>query len=422
VTPEALQSLIERLGIYRQTLRFHLDQLALQGEPYAMPALRHGIAECHHEIQRLKAILRSYEVDVQDLPDDSAGAPTTSGVNAAPASALRPSRVDLAIVTAMNEELEPVLNVMGGRQGCSTFLIDNFIHYAAQMQIGSRSLSVVACSLWKYGGDPTTAAVLRLKPLAPRLLAMTGICAGWEDKDIHFGDVIVAERAFHAGEGKETATGFQPDPHTYSPPPWLVSWLRDFSHDQEWHKNIQTPRPRSLRYQAMWVLCRLPERSGFPNDDADWQELKAEQIDFQGVKDLLRRNRLITQHGALTRRAQALLAELRQRNYGIQAPLPDPPQPQVHYGTFASTRAVVAVEDPFFAHAKRMRSVRAIELEVASLFAAAVEIGVPAFAVKGVSDHGTPDKDDAFHAYAAEASARWAEAFIRRYAQQLPLI
>jgi nucleoside phosphorylase len=78
------------------------------------------------------------------------------------------------------------------------------------------------------------------------------------------------------------------------------------------------------------------------------------------------------------------------------------------------------MEDPFFEHAKRIRSVRAIELEVASLFAAAAEIGVPAFAVKGVSDHATSDKDDAFAAYAAEASARWIYAFIRHYADQLP--
>jgi nucleoside phosphorylase len=76
------------------------------------------------------------------------------------------------------------------------------------------------------------------------------------------------------------------------------------------------------------------------------------------------------------------------------------------------------VKNPFLEHAQRIRSVRAIELEVASLFSAAAEIRVPAFAVKGVSDHATPDKDDAFHAYAAEAAARWVDAFIRHYAHQ----
>lgn len=267
--PEDLQPLLKRLGTYRQTLRFHLDQLALQGESYATPALRHGIEECRREIERLKAILRSHGADVQDLPDDTASAPVT-GTASPSASSARPNRVDLAIVTAMREELEPVLSLFGGPSSWSTFLIDNFIHYTTQTQIGDRQLSVVACSLWKYGGNPTTAAVLRLKPLNPSLLAMTGICAGWEDQGIHFGDVIVAERAFHADEGKQTAAGFLADAYTYSPPPWLMNWLRDFSHDREWHKSIQTPRPRSLRYQAMWTLCRINERSGFPVTEADW--------------------------------------------------------------------------------------------------------------------------------------------------------
>jgi nucleoside phosphorylase len=331
----------------------------------------------------------------------------------------RPEQADVVIVTAMREELEPVLKLRGGQDAWSTFLIDEFIHYSSRFEIGSRSLSVVACSFWKYGGDPTTAAVVRLKSLAPRLIVMTGICAGWESKGIHFGDVIVAERAFHVGEGKQTTGGFQPDPYTYQPPPWLVQWLRDFAHDEDWSKAIQTPRPRSLRYQIMWVLCRMHERPSFPGTEADWRELENEQIDYPRVVELLRSSRLVTQRGALTKRAQTLLIELRQRNYGKLIPTPDPLQPSVHYGTFASTSTIIAVENPFLEYAERFRSVRAIELEVASLFSAAAEIRVPAFAVKGVSDHATPEKDDAFHIYAAEAAARWADAFIQRYADQL---
>lgn len=330
------------------------------------------------------------------------------------------AQVDLAIVTAMREELEPVLNLLGGASAWSTMQIDNFIHYIGRFEVGSSSLSVVACSLWKYGGNPTTAAVLRLKHLAPRLMAMTGICAGWESKDIHFGDVIVAERAFHLGEGKETPSGFQPDPYTYHPPPWLIHWLQDFSHNTDWKKAIRTPRPSSLRYQAAQLLCWIAERPSFPNTPNDWDEIRAAQIDYHRVLGLLHDEQFVTQQGTLTPRAQTLLTELRHRNYGKLAPIPAPDQPQVHYGTFASSDAIIAVANPFLEPSKRLRSVRAIELEVASFFAAAGEIGVPAFAVKGVSDHATPDKDDAFHAYAAEAAARWADAFIRQYAHQLP--
>jgi hypothetical protein len=40
--------------------------------------------------------------------------------------------------------------------------------------------------------------------------------------------------------------------------------------------------------------------------------------------------------------------------------------------------------------------------------------------VKGVSDFGTPEKDDAFHEYAAEAAARWMYAFVMGNAEMLP--
>jgi hypothetical protein len=58
-------------------------------------------------------------------------------------------------------------------------------------------------------------------------------------------------------------------------------------------------------------------------------------------------------------------------------------------------------------------------VKLAALFQAAMEIGVPAFAVKGVSDHGTAAKDDSYHAYASEASARWMHRFVREYIREI---
>jgi nucleoside phosphorylase len=329
-------------------------------------------------------------------------------------------KVDLAIVTAMPEELEPVFQLIGGREQWKPILLDQFVHHHAHFTFSSVSLSVVACSLWKYGGNPTTAEVLRLKTLQPRLIAMTGICAGWESKGIHFGDVIIADRAFHAGEGKLTMHGFEPDLRTYQPPPWLLQWLSDFASNKQWFSTMKTPRPRSLRYQAEWLLCQMAARGApYPTTEADWKKVKANQIDFPRVRQLLIENGVISADGVLTHAAAPMLDELRRKNHGQLTPTRDPKQPAAHYGAFASTEAVIAVENPFLEHAQRVRKVRAIELEVASLFAAAAEIRVPAFAVKGVSDYGTPGKDDAFHSYAAEASARWMYKFIESYGQHL---
>jgi nucleoside phosphorylase len=332
-------------------------------------------------------------------------------------------RVDLAIVTAMPEELEPVLGLIGGRENWEAFEIDRYVHYRARFGLKSGALNVIACTLWKYGGHPTTAEILRLKALRPRLIAMTGICAGWESKGIHFGDVMVAERAFHANEGKLTAQGFEPDTRTYQPPPWLLQWLGDFSSNIQWASTIRTPRPRSLRYQIEWLLCQIAGRGpSFPESAEDWRKVKANRIDYPRARKFLLDNGLLIETGALTELALSRLDHLRRQSHGKLMPRLDPRQPTAHYGAFASTEAIIAVEHPFLEHSQRIRKVRAVELEVASLFAAAAEIGVPAFAVKGVSDYGTPDKDDAFHKYAAEVSARWMYQFVQTYSHLLVTI
>jgi nucleoside phosphorylase len=324
--------------------------------------------------------------------------------------------VDLTVVTALQEELEPVLNLIGGREHWTSFTLDNFIHYRGQFTCGPRPLNVVAGSLWKFGGNTTTAQIIRLKQLRPRLIVMTGICAGWQDRDIHLGDVIVADRAFHGGEGKLTTAGFRPDIWTYQPPQWLLQWLKDFAHDRQWVNSISTPRPHSLRYHADWLLCQLATRGpGFPSTNDDWQHIQSNNIDYPRARQRLLDTQLISSTGQLTTQAEKRLAELRQQQYGQLIPIPDPAQPAVHYKAFASSEAVVAVPDPFTNLATSVRGIGALEMEVAALLSAALEIGVPAFAVKGVSDYGTPEKDDAFHAYAAEASARWMYAFVCRY-------
>ena len=416
-TAETIRQQQSLLATHRRTLAILLSQRSQHTSAFAPPSVAHGIAEARTQIRQIKATLRGWGVSVDDEPADTE-LPDPAIESATP---LAPERPDLAIVTAMSEELEPVLELIGGREHWETFLIDKYIHYRASFVFGDTTLNVVACSLWNYGGNPTTAALLRLKSLRPRMIAMTGICAGWDAKGVHLGDVVVADRAFRTREGKLTDSGFEADTQTYQPPPWLVQWLRGFAADKQWFSTITTARPHSLRYQAEWVLCRISERNGsaYPQTDADWDEVSASDIDVERSHDLLLQRGLIASDGTLTEAGQAQIIALRQKQRGKLLPTPDPAQPSVHYGAFASSEAVIAQADPFQEYVQRMRKVRAIDLEVASLFAAAAEIEVPAFAVKGVSDYGTADKDDAFHTYAAEAAARWTYAFVRAHAAAL---
>ncbi len=58
------------LQTYRRTLAVYIQQQAAIGRAFSSPAIVNGIAETRREIQRIKALLRSANVDVEDGPDD----------------------------------------------------------------------------------------------------------------------------------------------------------------------------------------------------------------------------------------------------------------------------------------------------------------------------------------------------------------
>jgi hypothetical protein len=67
---DAIEQQRELLAIYRQSLAFHLKQLAKHGEAFAPPGLLHSITEAGANIRALKINLRQLGVDVEDLALD----------------------------------------------------------------------------------------------------------------------------------------------------------------------------------------------------------------------------------------------------------------------------------------------------------------------------------------------------------------
>lgn len=325
---------------------------------------------------------------------------------------------DIAIVTALPEELDPVLRLLGGRDQWREFEIDHYTHYAGHFVYGSHTFDVVACMPDRMGGDSTVGAVHRLKQCQPRLLVMTGICAGRQDKGIVLGDVVVADRAYHIGEGKHDGEVFFRDLRTYLTKGPLLQRLKDFAYERAWHTTITTPRPRSLRYQSEWLLCQIASQgTAFPQTDAERDETRLHCPNYTQARERLQKQGFLNTRGTVTTSAKKHLASLRNQHYGLLAPTPDPDTPKVYYMAFGSSEAVLAVEKPFANLAEYVRTTGAIDMEVASFYAAADQIGVDAFAVKGICDYATQEKDDLFHEYAAEASARWMYAFVCAYAQ-----
>jgi hypothetical protein len=60
----------ELLQAYRITLVHYLQQRAKLGEAYIPPGVSHGIRESRENIKRIKAILRGWNLDIEDHPDD----------------------------------------------------------------------------------------------------------------------------------------------------------------------------------------------------------------------------------------------------------------------------------------------------------------------------------------------------------------
>jgi hypothetical protein len=62
---------LELLETHRRTLAHYLHQEAIIGSPYAPPSVNHGITTARSEIQRLKAALRRWGVEIEDHPNDN---------------------------------------------------------------------------------------------------------------------------------------------------------------------------------------------------------------------------------------------------------------------------------------------------------------------------------------------------------------
>lgn len=136
-------------------------------------------------------------------------------------------RVDIAIITSSRDELEPVLNLLGGRERWEPFELHEFHHYSGQFTDGARSLNVVAGALWNVAGTTAAIEVSRLQALYPQLVVMTATCVGWQEHGIQLGDLLVADRAFSGGQGKLSEAGLQADIQTYQSPAALsLSGLR----------------------------------------------------------------------------------------------------------------------------------------------------------------------------------------------------
>ncbi len=260
-----------------------------------------------------------------------------------------------------------------------------------------------------------------LAEFTPQFVAMTGFCAG-DQRKVNLGDLVVAERAFFYESGsveRNQAGELEPrsDVTTYRPDPTTLIQARLFNGWQEDLKRLTT-RPPSRIQQRDWLLDHLSQMSpmnvkAIPLDELkihvpDWRLLVAEMQ--QGEKPWLSRT--------LTLLHPERVESLR---YGSEEfPFHDGELNNPYIEAMASGSAVRHdnVNNALFQQVQMpVRSAIAVDMEAATLYQV-ISQDYPTLArlvVKGVCDYAAPEKNDTYHAYAAEAAAVYMLCFLREH-------
>lgn len=110
---------------------------------------------------------------------------------------------DLCIVCALfSLELGAIKNVLGEYKE-ETVVGDSTKYFSWKLSNNGKEIKIVAAAAPEMG--MAASAVIATKMLShfkPRYLAMTGIAAGIKDRDLNFGDIIVADPSWDYGFGK----------------------------------------------------------------------------------------------------------------------------------------------------------------------------------------------------------------------------
>jgi len=268
---------------------------------------------------------------------------------------------DVCIVCALYEEAEEVLYEFSARCKVSfdkAFSRTDLYEYRYTTIKNNRGEPLTVLVTWLADNGPVRTG-LHLKPFLqefrPRFAAMTGICAGYKEKDVRLGDLIVAEYAYHYEVGKDTIGKDGQKKHeiqtiTYGVTPQILQYARSF---QDWREPV----------------ARL-------------KHPKVKQEKINGSESLKKR------------------------------------PPTCYIAPIASGMAVKE-DEPFpWLREYINRKTLALEMEAATFYLTLQEVsslGIHSLVVKGVSDYADGSKNDEYHKYAERASAIYLLYFIREY-------
>lgn len=145
------------------------------------------------------------------------------------------NKFDIGIISALETpELSEFLDLP-----CQwkTFELDGdpiLYHEGSISTINGNTYRIIACSVNKMGMQATASvASMVIAKFKIKYLFMNGICAGIKERDLNFGDIIIAENLTDYGSGKMTEGSqgefvFKPEPHQFPTDQNLIAKANSF--------------------------------------------------------------------------------------------------------------------------------------------------------------------------------------------------
>jgi nucleoside phosphorylase len=327
--------------------------------------------------------------------------------------------VDVAIVTALDEELVPVRALKGDNAWTSQdFKNRPRPYYQTTFTTGTTTLTVAAATAGATGGDAINNLLTNVLSLRPRLTILVGICAG-PRKKVQLGDVLIAEWAFHKAEGKDTVGGFMPSGATYaSSNPYPLTWARGFRENRDWIGTITSCHPD---YLAALLLCKLRNGGLAGLRPADRKWLLGDKKEVAVFEEWLRQRKYIDHHGSPTNDGLGWLEPRCIRRLNRYQPSVElvASAPGVEIAPAVQSPSVEDRAGFFEEQTRRARKLRLLDMECASFYYTTSQHQAAALVAKSVVDYADGQKDDRYHSYSAEVSAQWAYAYIMANAQRI---
>jgi nucleoside phosphorylase len=148
-------------------------------------------------------------------------------------------KVDVAIVTALQKELDAVLKQYSGWKKVRGRPRSIRRYHVIQIASGLRVAAVKAHQMGQVNASIIASDILA--DCSPQIILLVGIAAGIGE-NINLGDVVVSNQLIDYEVAKLTYEGQSTRFNSLRSSPFLLAQLNDFN-DSEWTHKIRIPRP-----------------------------------------------------------------------------------------------------------------------------------------------------------------------------------